>query len=94
MTTKRFTVVYNEQCKMMQYIDNQKEEPNRWAIWNARETAQKMNELYEDFHDALDTLSKIQEENEQLEQELDYWKKKALLLERKEMCKQYNETIR
>ena len=36
----------------------------------------------------------LMEENEQLEQELDYWKKKALLLERKEMCKQYNETIR
>ena len=45
MTAKRFTIVYDEQSKMMQYVDNCKEEPNRWAIWNASETAQKLNEL-------------------------------------------------
>ena len=41
-----------------------------------------------------DLLNELSEENEQLEQELDYWKKKALFSERKEMCKQYNEIIR
>ena len=45
MTEKRFTIIYNEHSEMMQYVDNQKEEPNRWAIWNASETAQKLNKL-------------------------------------------------
>ena len=43
MTEKRFTTVYDEQSKMMQYVDTQKEE--RWAIWNANKTLQIMNEL-------------------------------------------------
>lgn len=43
--TERFTIIYNEHCEMMQYVDTQKEEPNRWAIWNANETAQKLNQL-------------------------------------------------
>lgn len=45
MTEKRFTIIYNEHSEMMQYVDNQKEKPNRWAIWNASETAQKLNKL-------------------------------------------------
>ena len=45
---KRFTIAYNENIEMVQYIDNEKEEPNRWAIWNARETAQKLNALHEE----------------------------------------------
>lgn len=56
MTEKRFTIIYNEHIEMMQYVDNQKEEPNRWAIWNANETAQKLNNL--------------SDENEQLKKEL------------------------
>ena len=56
MTEKRFTVIYDEHSKMNQYVDNQKEEPNRWAIWNASETAQKLN--------------KLNDENEQLKKEL------------------------
>ena len=55
--TKRFTSIYNEKAEMMQYVDNQKEEPNRWAIWNATETTMKLNELAE--------------ENEQLKQQID-----------------------
>ena len=57
MTEKRFTSIYNEKAEMMQYVDNQKEEPNRWAIWNATETTMKLNELAE--------------ENEQLKQQID-----------------------
>lgn len=56
MTEKRFTIIYNEQSKMMQYVDNYKEEPNKWAIWNASETAQELN--------------KLNDENEQLKKEL------------------------
>ena len=56
MIEKRFIIIYNEDAKMMQYVDNQKEEPNRWAIWNASETAQKLNNL--------------SEENEQLKQQI------------------------
>ena len=48
MTAKRFTIIYNEHCQMMQYVDNQKEEPNRWAIWNVSETTMKLNELAEE----------------------------------------------
>ena len=59
MTEKRFTIIYNEQSKMMQYVDNYKEEPNKWAIWNANETAQKLNKLYD--------------ENEELKSDLKYW---------------------
>lgn len=54
MTEKRFTSVYNEQLTMVQYVDTQKEEPNKWAIWNASETLQKLNQL--------------NDENEQLKQ--------------------------
>ena len=56
MTEKRFTSIYNEKAEMMQYVDNQKKEPNRWAIWNATETTMKLNELAD--------------ENEQLKSEL------------------------
>lgn len=45
MTEKRFTTIYDEQSKMMQYVDTQKEESNWWAIWNANKTLQIMNEL-------------------------------------------------
>ena len=58
MSKKRFTVIYNEHCEMMQYVDNQKEEPNKWAIWNARETARKLNDL--------------NDKNEQLQKKLIY----------------------
>lgn len=60
MAEKRFTVIYNEQSIMMQYVDNCKEEPNAWAVWNTRETAQKLNEL--------------SEENKQLKKELSEYK--------------------
>ena len=60
MTEKRFTTIYNEQSKMMQYVDNQKEEPNKWAIWNASETTQKLNELN-------DKCEFLEIENESLE---------------------------
>ena len=64
MTEKRFTTIYNEQSKMMQYVDNHKEEPNKWAIWNASETAQKLN--------------KLSDENEQLKQQKDKWKQQCI----------------
>ena len=62
MTKKRFTIIYNEHVEMMQYVDNQKEEPNRWAIWNANETAQKLNNL--------------SDENEQLKSRVEYLERK------------------
>ena len=48
MTEKRFTSVYNNQSDMIQYVDTQKEEPNRWSICNVSETLQKLNELQEE----------------------------------------------
>ena len=83
MTEKRFTIIYNEDSKMIQYVDNQKEEPNRWAICNVRETAQKLNQL--------------NDENEQLQKDCtaliysnqDYRKENKQL---KEDVKYFNET--
>lgn len=60
MTEKRFTIIYNENAKMMQYVDNQKEEPNRWAIWNASETAQKLNELHEENIELKNSLKEFE----------------------------------
>ena len=67
MTGKRFTSMYNEQCDMIQYVDTLKEEPNKWSICNVSGTLKKLNELDEDFDDALNTISKIQEENQTLQ---------------------------
>jgi predicted transcriptional regulator len=72
MTTKRFTTVYDEQSKMMQYVDNQKEE--RWAIWNANKTLQIMNEL-------ATNCSSLKNENEQLKQHIQTLQKQTKRLE-------------
>lgn len=60
MTEKRFTTIYDEQSKMMQYVDTQKEEPNWWAIWNANKTLQIMNELADKNEQLKQRISKLQ----------------------------------
>lgn len=60
MTEKRFTSVYDEQSKMMQYVDTQKEE--QWAIWNANRTLQIMDEVVEENEQLKKELSKKMEE--------------------------------
>ena len=59
MTEKRFTIIYNEHTEMMQYVDNQKEEPNRWAICNASETVQKLNNLSDENEELKKVLGAI-----------------------------------
>ena len=59
MTAKRFTIVYNEQSKMIQYVDTQKEEPNRWAIWNIKETLQMMNDFAEENEQLKQSYTKL-----------------------------------
>ena len=90
--TKRFTSMYNGQCDMIQYVDTLKEEPNKWSICNVSETLKKLNELDEDFDDALNTISKIQEENQALQEEIkDYNDVLARLEEQNEQLKKRNE---
>ena len=80
MTEKRFTVVYNERSEMMQYVDNHKEEPNKWAIWNASKTAQKLNELSDenerlrkDCTALVYSNQKYRKKNELLKADLEYF---------------------
>ena len=90
--TKRFTSMYNEQSDMIQYVDTLKEEPNKWSICNVSETLKKLNELDEDFNDALNTISKIQEENQALQSSnLEYEDALARLEEQNEQLKKRNE---
>ena len=84
--------MYNEQSDMIQYVDTLKEEPNKWSICNVSETLKKLNELDEDFDDALNTISKIQEENHALQEEIkDYNDVLARLEEQNEQLKKRNE---
>ena len=78
MTEKRFTTVYDEQSKMIQYVDTQKEEPNKWAIWNHAETLQIMNELANENENnkkliklAYDDNNRLRNKNKRLHKDWD-----------------------
>ena len=85
MTEKRFTIIYNEHSKMMQYVDNQKKEPNRWATWNVSETAQKLNKLNNENkqlkkqrYDLYMDIARLVKENGQLIDEAEEYRKLSL----------------
>ena len=61
MTEKRYSTEFNEKSEMMQYVDNYRGEPNRWAIWNHGETVNLLNKQHE-------TIMRLESEVFKLEQ--------------------------
>ena len=61
MSMKRYSTEFNEKSQMMQYVDNYRGEPNRWAIWNHGETVNLLNKQYE-------TIMRLESEVFKLEQ--------------------------
>ena len=98
MTEKRFTIIYNEHSKMMQYVDNCKEEPNRWAIWNASETAQKLNELNNENEQLKQSYKEFEDEcqstfNAMNRKQNDLYRKNFKLKEENEQLKVINKYL-